>query len=207
MKETGVEKFVIVERLIFLSALLLVIIVATATTSHPYTTKNTIENPATLLSFENLLNDNLEVPVAGDIADDQSATKDMTDSQPNNDDTKVEQEQPREDSESTTLEATIDGQKITPTYTTYSGKTVTSSAAPPATTKTSTKPSIDWNIIHIDDNGERLDNSTAPYIPVSNTETTTNTTTTEATTETTVDESESSTTTTITTTTITKTVL
>ncbi len=144
MKEpkTGTEQFIIFDRLVFFSALLLTIVIATATTTHPYKTVSTIENPADLLSFESLLNDNPEVPIAGNI-EEKAPEAPAEPAQPEEKPAAAPEEKPAKPA---------------------STQTSSSRPATPKTTakKQSQQSSIDWSIIHVDDNGEYFDNNEAP---------------------------------------------
>ena len=148
--KTGTEKFIIIDRLVFLSAVLLTVVIATATTTHPYDKKSYLENPADLLSFESLLESSPEVPVAGDIEKEQKeAPKAEVEKQP-------EKEQAKEPVEETTVPASHN----------HSTTSVQQTTKKPQSTQTqSRKSNIDWSIVHVDDNGEYFDND-EPAMPI-----------------------------------------
>lgn len=147
---TGVDKFVIIDRLVFFSALILTVVAATATTTHPYQSKAVLENPADLLSFEYLLNDNPEVPVAGDIEPNTQETPEKTPE-------KVPEEKaPEED------EIVVETPQNTPAPTTTKVKQPASVKSTSDTPSKKPQSNIDWNTIHVDDNGETFDNGEVP---------------------------------------------
>lgn len=160
MKElnTGIDKFVIIDRLVFFSALILTIVVATATTTHPYQSKTTLDNPAELLSFEHLLNDNPEVPVAGDT---EEKAAEETPEQATKEDTEIKKS-PSEFEETPSAsepQPEKSHSTLTRAYRTTNQPNITPSNSTPEKPATKT---IDWDIIHIDDNGENFDNGEVP---------------------------------------------
>lgn len=144
---TGTEKFIIIDRLVFFSALILTIVIATATTTHPYKSMATLDNPAELLSFERTPEEDLEVPIAGDVTEEKTEAHQETMPE-----TKPEEEQP-----------TPQSPEETPAVqTTYTTKPSTAPAPVSTTSKPSQKSTIDWNTVHVDDNGENFDNGEVP---------------------------------------------